>query len=276
MEATTTKICKGPLCNGIEKPTTDFSPSMRMCKPCNNHSTKEYYKKNDRPYRKYKNELKANSKCAECGCNDIRVLDFDHLGTKNVNICKSFSKQEIKNELQYTQVLCVWCHRLKTRKDLDIIVEKNKEQYVISDRPTSKEEGKTCAGQLCKGQLQYLSNFPNSKKKTYCKPCISYRARMKRKHNYEFVTNLKLEHRNCELCDIQVTKENATCFDFDHLRDKSINISKLVLMNSNKTKEILEESKKCRLLCCKCHRIHTASQLNYKYNENNISQSTIE
>ena len=154
-----TKICKGPLCNGIEKSITDFSPSLRICKSCNNYKTKEYYKENDRPYRKYKNEIKANSKCVECGCDDIRVLDFDHLGTKNINICKSFSKEHIKNELQYTQVLCVWCHRLKTRKDIEIQMKKKDEQYIISERPTKKEESKTCAGLLCEGQLQYLINF---------------------------------------------------------------------------------------------------------------------
>lgn len=271
-----TKICKGTLCNGgTEKPITEFSPTLRICKSCNNHNTKEYYKKHDRPYRKYKNEIKANSKCAECGCNDIRVLDFDHLGTKTVNICKSFSKEEIKNELQYTQILCVWCHRLKTRKDIEIQMEKTAEQYNITDRPVRKEDGMTCAGPLCKGQLQYLKNFPISKKKTYCKPCISYRVKMKRIKNYEFVINLKLELGKCEMCELQVTKENATCFDFDHLRDKISTISNIARMNSDKTKEILEESKKCRLLCCKCHRIHTSSQLNYKYNEN-ILDDTVE
>ncbi len=98
---------------------------------------------------------------------------------------------------------------------------------------------------------------------------------MKRIKNYEFVINLKLELGKCEMCELQVTKENATCFDFDHLRDKISTISNIARMNSDKTKEILEESKKCRLLCCKCHRIHTSSQLNYKYNEN-ILDDTVE
>jgi hypothetical protein len=269
------KICKGPLCNGgTEKPITEFSPTLRICKACNTHNTKEYYKLNDRPYRKYKNEIKANSKCADCGCDDIRVLDFDHLGTKTINICKSFSKEEIKNELQYTQVLCIWCHRLKTRKDIELQMEKTAEQYSITDRPISKEEGKSCIGPLCNGQLQYLNKFPISKK-TYCKPCISYKARRIREKNYEFLTNLKLDHKQCELCNIQVTEENVTCFDFDHLRDKSINISNLVRKNFNTIAKILEESEKCRLLCCKCHRIHTSSQLNYKYNQN-ILDNTVE
>lgn len=265
---TSTKICKGTLCDGTEKPITDFSPLMRICKACNNHNTKEYYKKNDRSYRKYKNEIKANSKCTECGCNDIRVLVFDHLGTKTVNICKSYSKKEIKNELQYTQVLCVWCHRLKTRKDVELQMKKTAEQYIITDRPITEDNAKTCSGPLCKGQLQYLKNFPIYKK-TYCKPCNSYRAKSIRMKNYEFIINLKLEHNKCELCEIQVTKENFTCFDFDHLRDKTCNISDYVRMNHDTTDKMLEESKKCRLLCCKCHRIHTSTQLNYKYNEIN-------
>jgi hypothetical protein len=267
-----TKICKGPLCNGTEKAITDFSPTIRICKACNNHTAKEYYKKNDRPYRKYKNEVKSNSKCAECGCNDIRVLDFDHLGTKNINISKSFSKEQIKNELQYIQVLCVWCHRFKTRKDIELQMEKTAEQYIILDRPTTKDNAKTCTGPLCKGQLQYLNNFPISKK-TYCKPCVSYRAKSKRIKNYEFLTNLKLEHKQCELCEIQVTKETATCFDFDHLRNKTCSISNYVRMNHDTSDKMLAESEKCRLLCCKCHRIHTSSQLNYKYNENNLNDT---
>ncbi len=265
-----TKICRGPLCgDGTEKPITEFSPKMRMCKPCNNYSTKEYYKLHDRPYRKFKNEIKAASKCAECGCDDIRVLDFDHMGTKNITMAKSFSKEEIKNELQHTQVLCVWCHRLKTRRDIKNQMEKHSDIYTITDRPTTKEEGKPCAGILCKGQLQYHTNFYNTKKKSYCKICQSYRARCIRLKNYEFLTELKLELKECEICKIEVTHETVTCFDFDHLHDKVSSIAVYVRLNSDATDKILEESKKCRLLCCKCHRIHTASQLNYKYDENN-------
>lgn len=268
--ASPTKSCRGPLCgDGTEKPITEFSPKTRICKPCNNYSTKEYYKLHDRPYRKFKNEIKANSKCAECGCDDIRVLDFDHMGTKNFNICKSFSKEKIKNELQHTQVLCIWCHRLKTRKDIKIQMDKLAEKYTITDRPTTKEEGKTCKGLLCNGQLQYHSEFYNMKKKTYCKICYSYASRCARIKNYEFVIDLKLELKECEICKVEVTNETAHCFDFDHLYDKICNISNLVIKNTDATDKILEESKKCRLLCCKCHRIHTASQLNYKYDENN-------
>lgn len=266
-----TKICKGPLCNGTEKAITDFSPTLRICKACNNHSTKEYYKENGRPYRKYRNEVKSKAKCAECGCNDIRVLDFDHLGIKNITIGQAFSKERIKNELQYTQVLCIWCHRLKTRKDIEIQMEKSAEQYTITDRPTTEDNAKTCAGPLCKGELQYHSKFYNTKKKTYCKICQSYRAKLNRLKNYEFLTNLKLELEKCELCEIQVTKETATCFDFDHLRDKTCSISNYVRINHDTSDKMLAESEKCRLLCCKCHRIHTASQLSYKYNENNLN-----
>jgi hypothetical protein len=93
MEQPALKLCKGPLCNGIEKPLTDFSPRQSQCKKCVCHKTKEYYKLHDRHYRVFKNE-----------------------GEKNINIFKSFSKAAIEKELALTQVLCAWCHRLKRVK----------------------------------------------------------------------------------------------------------------------------------------------------------------
>ena len=87
-------MCKGPLCKGIDKPTTEFSPKSKICKVCNCHKIKEYYKKNNRAYRLKKNELKSEAKCVQCGCNDMRLLDFDHLGEKNFTIAKSFSSEK--------------------------------------------------------------------------------------------------------------------------------------------------------------------------------------
>jgi len=259
------KLCKGPLCNGIEKDTSEFSPKSSQCKKCICHTTKEYYKLHDRPYRKYKNEIKENSKCTLCGCNDINLLDFDHLGTKNVAIAKSFSKKQIKTELQYTQILCVWCHRLKSRQQMDELM--NMKSFVTEDRPTDTIVGKVCNGPICKGKLQFLTNFHNVNSNRMCKICISWRLRQNRLINYEYLKNLKLQDKECLHCKIQVTPETICCFDYDHIdpKNKTCNLSVYVRNNYDVRQKMLEEIKKCRLLCCKCHRIHTANQLDYKY-----------
>jgi hypothetical protein len=258
-----TKICKGILCKGTEKNITEFSPKSKICKKCVCHNTKEYYKKNNRPYRLKKNELKSEAKCVQCGCNDIRLLEFDHLDKKNFNICKNFSKESIVKEANLTQFLCVWCHRLKSREQMD--EKKEQKSFEITDRPTNPNDGKPCVGDLCQGKLQYHTMFYNMKKKSYCKICYSYKGRLVRELNGNFVNNLKLQLKECELCKIAVTEETVCCFDFDHLRDKTVNVSILVRLNSNRTKQIEEEAKKCRLLCCKCHRIVTAEQFKFNY-----------
>lgn len=268
-----TKLCKGPLCKGIEKSTTEFSPKSRNCKKCVCHTTKEYYKKNNRPYKLKKNELKSNAKCVQCGCNDIRLLEFDHLSEKNFNICKNFSKKSISKEASLTQFLCVWCHRLKSREQMD--ETKSNLTFEIIDRPTNPNDGLPCIGELCEGKLQFNHLFYTTKT-TYCKVCVSYKARLNRDKNNNFVRNLKLQLKECELCKIAVTEETVCCFDFDHLRDKTVNISILVRLNSDKTKQIEEEAKKCRLLCCKCHRIVTAEQFNFNYEVPQIPTPPIE
>jgi hypothetical protein len=265
-----TKICKGPLCEGKEHPITNFSSKGSQCKKCNCHKIKEYYKINNRSYRKAKNIIKEKSSCVVCGCNDIRLLEFDHLGEKNIMIGKSFSSEKIKEEVKLTQILCVWCHRLKSREQMDKLKDKLTLKFNIDKRPINNEEGRSCIGPICKGELQYFENFNNSRKRkiSYCKICLAYNARIKREHNFNFNNNLKLSKKECEICKIQVTEENVCCFDFDHLHDKSVNISFLTRINKDTTQQMLEESKKCRLLCCKCHRIHTAEQLNYNYSVN--------
>lgn len=52
--------------------------------------------------------------------------------------------------------------------------------------------------------------------------------------------------------------------------------SMLVRLNGDKTKQIEEEAKKCRLLCCKCHRIVTAEQFNFNYEVPQIPTPPIE
>lgn len=263
------KLCRGPLCNGIEKPVTDFSPKESQCKKCVCHHQKEYYKKHDRPYRVFKNEIKANSKCAECGNSDMRVLDFDHnKGEKNIIVCKSFSSFAIKNELQYTQILCAWCHRLKSRKEMDEKMNLLTQTFNILNRPTIIDNGRKCIGPLCKGQLQFIHLFPKTKK-TYCNRCVSYRARIIRSKNYEFLKDQKLEAKECQICKKAVTEDTLCCFDYDHINpeEKSIQISMYVRMNYDTSQKMIEEIQKCRLLCCNCHRIHTAEQFKYKMAE---------
>lgn len=258
-----TKMCKGPLCNGTQKILTDFSGKYSICKKCSCHKIKEHYKKNGRAYRNCKNEIKTNSKCVQCGCDDIRLLEFDHTGNKNMNISKSFSKNKIQEEVKLTQILCLWCHRLKTRADLD--KQMTEKDFSINERPTTETDGLKCVGDLCQGQLQFKTMFYDMKKKSYCKVCYAYKARLQRQQNYEFLINMKLEQKECALCKKEVTRDTATCFDFDHLRDKETTLSILVRKSGNTQKQMTEEAKKCRLLCCCCHRIVTAEQLNFNF-----------
>lgn len=66
-----------------------------------------------------------------------------------------------------------------------------------------------------------------------------------------FVKNYKKE-RSCVDCGYS-GKENPCVLDFDHLSDKKYSISR---MNFS-IEKVLEEIKKCELVCANCHRIRT-------------------
>lgn len=72
------------------------------------------------------------------------------------------------------------------------------------------------------------------------------RHRQKRKEWYH---NLKAE-RGCNICD----EDEPVCLDFHHVNDnKSANVGTLATGGYAK-ETVLEEIKKCELLCANCHR----------------------
>ena len=57
--------------------------------------------------------------CVQCAFADVRSLHFDHISrdNKSFNISSSQSIRKIKDEIQKCQVLCAFCHALKTRDE---------------------------------------------------------------------------------------------------------------------------------------------------------------
>lgn len=85
-----------------------------LCVPC----YYEYKQPRKRELKAWFVGFKKTQKCKECGNDDWRVLDFDHLGDKTFNISDGmrwgYSKEKILNEVVKCQVLCANCHRIKT------------------------------------------------------------------------------------------------------------------------------------------------------------------
>lgn len=69
----------------------------------------------------------------------------------------------------------------------------------------------------------------------------------KRKAALDMVNSIKSQ-RGCYFC----SENNPVCLDFHHFRDKKDCVAKLVL--SYNQQNILEEIKKCIVVCANCHR----------------------
>lgn len=267
--------CVGMLCNGKIKQLDEFSANNRnICKQCNNAQVKQSHKKNDRAYRREKTKLKVDNVCETCGCDDIELLEFDHKdpSDKTLTIGCSGSAKKLIKEADKTRFLCVWCHRLRTQKDIEDNFKKSKEDFEYSVDENVEQidplHSKKCKGEICNGRVRNYNKFYLMKNRysTYCKKCSNYTGVLKRRHNADIVDNEKMKMGGCQLCDKEITKETLCCFDFDHLdqKTKKYNVADFRRLSGDKNDEILEEIAKCQLLCCNCHKKKTVKQLNYK------------
>jgi hypothetical protein len=86
------------------------------------------------------------------------------------------------------------------------------------------------------------------------------------------MTNKELEHKKKiglkkRLSEIKIASGCADCgiknhivLDFDHLRDKKYNISRMI-HDGFSWKAIKKEIEKCEIVCANCHRIRTYNRL---------------
>ena len=98
---------------GVALTTPNKIYRRHKCRSCY-RATKNVLRKNKRIWLI---EYKKNCKCAECGINDHRVLEFHHLDKKEKEFAISWahdnkSIDKIEKEIKKCIVLCANCHRL--------------------------------------------------------------------------------------------------------------------------------------------------------------------
>ena len=132
----------------IEKDVSEFSKAktnpyreyQNNCKKCQAANAREHYKKNkakkvaqtqlwnetarDRNYKFLFKWMSRFAKCVDCGFDDIRALEFDHVrgekykGVKDM--CnKTAAISTIKEEIRKCEIRCANCHRIKTQKQFN-------------------------------------------------------------------------------------------------------------------------------------------------------------
>jgi hypothetical protein len=225
---------------------------------------RKYAKKKHVQNQKLRTSLKRKfgGVCANCGESDLRLLEFAHFerGTKRF---RSFggilSTKGILEESKKGRFLCIWCHRLETKEEIDRDVRKSVEDYkhhvfLNEHDPHAKQ----CIGKLCDGRFVAKSDF--YKKGAKCKKCHAYNMKLKAEEQGKIILEVKLKLKTCSKCGIQVTNESSCCFDFDHVNadEKITEVSSLP--KTACLQSIMQEIEKCQLLCCKCHRLKTLNE----------------
>ena len=109
-------------------------------------------------------------------------------------------------------------------------------------------------------KIQNHNNYLKNKGKVITK------TQLRRKQIADKINNLK-ESTPCADCG---NKFPAVCMDYDHKPGTKINkgheVSNLIT-NSKPLERVLEEIKKCELVCANCHRIRTKNRKITKYKE---------
>lgn len=161
----------------------------------------------------------SQSQCQDCGCDDWRLLENDHVNndkSRNSNgkryrtISKNTSFKKVIEELGKCEVVCIKCHRIRTH-----------------------------------------SRFPE-------KNTVSHTFNDKKAERRAFVDREKIKSGACALCEEKVTESTMYLFDWDH-KDPTTKLDNISdLCNELKSLSVIKaEIDKCRLLCCSCHRLHT-------------------
>jgi len=81
------------------------------CKTCKNN------KYNEMMIAVHEIKKEMGGKCIKCGTCDIRVIQFDHISDKTNSISHMKNIDEIREEAKKCQLLCSFCHHVKSATD---------------------------------------------------------------------------------------------------------------------------------------------------------------
>jgi hypothetical protein len=117
-------------------------------------------------------------------------------------------------------------------------------------------------------------SFRNKSLEIRHKQCLECQKRYRQKHYKTHKDDYRKKNRRNKLKNRQLVydylmshpcvdcgESDPVVLDFDHIKDKSINVSKLIGTYSWKT--ILQEINKCEVRCANCHRRKTAKQFRW-------------
>jgi hypothetical protein len=233
-------------------------------------------------------EYLSTHPCVDCGERDIVVLEFDHLGHKVAGVSAYASSgrtwSRIKTEIEKCEVRCANCHRRKTRATL-FPPRKAIEMQMAVTRSQAAEISldaalglRTC--RVCK-EVKPLTEFPfrsraRQTRQWICLLCQRaytkdwYRrnrkrqiaaARVRRVREANILQRRIRDYLGDHPC-VDCGESDPDVLDFDHLRDKRDNVSRLAHVAAS-WEVVLAEIAKCEVRCANCHRRRTARNGRY-------------
>lgn len=227
----------------------------------------------------------ATHPCVDCGEQDPRVLDFDHLRDKRLEVTRmamqGFALATVYSEIDKCAVRCANCHRRRTTLQRRLSPTPRPSQSERGGRSRDRGLGTSAttpvragaeATRRCArcGRLLPITEFNLSsryERQYWCRTCqSSYYAERSAHHktlvaknsavysarNRAFVNEYLLQHPcvDCGETDVLV-------LEFDHIRDKRANVSSL---RSCGLEQLIAEIAKCEVRCVNCHRRKTAER----------------
>jgi hypothetical protein len=228
-------------------------------------------------------EYLAAHPCVDCGETDIVVLEFDHLGDKVADVSTYANGgrtwARIEAEIEKCEVRCANCHRRKTRATLFPPREAVELQTVVGRSTPAQLTLDAALGlrtcRVCK-EAKPLTEFPfrslvRQTRQWICLSCQRaytkdwYHRNRKKQIAAAYVRRVRaaknlgsrirdyLSDHPCVDCG----ESDPDVLDFDHLRDKRADVSRLVHVAVS-WDLVLAEIAKCEVRCANCHRRRTA------------------
>lgn len=223
-------------------------------------------------YRAYK----ESRPCLDCGRSfPYYVMQFDHTSDDKLfqvsSVLKHHHWSAMWAEIEKCDLVCACCHRLRTesRGFKHGSADPLKIDYRARSR-TSLQEGvdkqcSTCFRWLAKSAFWQIREGRLSAR---CRDCaLNAQAKWRSSGGLARILSLRSERRRVGRQDIFTIKDGSRCLDcgeakssvamdFDHVGEKTENVSRLV--NNGVTLDRLrKEIAQCELVCANCHQIRT-------------------